>query len=274
MFPRLAIFLLLFASCAAHPALAQDPPPPERPAWYGRVAAVEPGSFVPLRAFQANYRVAWSGLEAARVNAEATTPPGGPQFRTEVHATTTGTARLLYKLDVLHVSVIDRNTFRPQSINQTEQNSRNSTATRVDFTAEGATRTDRANSARKPKFFPYPGMLDMEGMFLQFRSLPLADGDEKTYLLMTPGNPYLVTLKVLGHGPVHVQAGDFSAIQCSLRLEKVGKHGELEPRKGFKSGTAWLSDDTNRLLIKAQVDAFIGTVSLELENVRYLDASR
>ncbi len=285
MLAFLATSLFLAALPVPAPAASPDsiasPAPVTLPAWYSRLSPDVPGTFPPPRLYSANYRVAWSGLEAARVDTEVTSPGDGAQIRTSVHASTTGMARTLYKLDAVHLSVIDRRTFRPQYLDQTEHGSHKDTSTHVDFTADGATRSNRDltrgktdDAPHKPRHFAYPGLFDMEGVLLELRSLPLAVGDEKTYLFMTSGSPYLATVKVLGRETVHVRAGGFPSIRCSLQLEKVGKNGSLEPRKGFKSGEAWLSDDANRLLIKAQTDLFIGAVSLELETVKFTDPAR
>ena len=119
----------------------------------------------------------------------------------------------------------------------------------------------------------YPGLYDLQSTFLYLRSLPLAQGDEKTIPLMTAGSPYLATIKVVGRNRVKVNAGEFAAIEVSLTLEKIRKDGTLEPRKGFKSAHAWISDDANRLLIKAESEVFIGTVDLELDQVTYTDGA-
>ena len=217
----------------------------------------------------------WGGVEAAHAEAQVSSPPDGAETRTEVKAGTIGLARTLFKLDATHLSVVDRRTFRPHRLEQTERQSTKNVSTRVDFTADGAARRTRAKAEstdaafHKPREFPYPGLFDMEGVFLYLRSQPLHPGDEKTLLLMTSGSPYLVTVKVLGRSSVQVKAGSFPAIECSLALEKVGKNGVLEPRKGFKSADAWISDDANRLLVKVQSEVFIGSVTLELEKVTY-----
>ena len=248
------------------------------PSWYGRLSPGTPGAFPALRSFDADYRITWSGgLDAAHVDSHVVSPANGATIRTEVKAETTGLARTLYKLDATHVSVVDRRTFRPEHLEQTEQGSTKHFSTRVDFTPEGAIRHTRDltkseaedTASHKPRPFPYPGLFDMEGAFFYLRSQPLKDGDERTLLLMTSGSPYLVTVKVLGREPVQVKAGKFPAIECSLTLEKVSKRGELEPRKGFKSANAWISDDANRLLVKVQSEVFVGSVNLELEKVTY-----
>lgn len=111
----------------------------------------------------------------------------------------------------------------------------------------------------------------MESAFLYMRSLPLAVGQTRTLALMTPGSPYLATIKVVGKGPVQVKAGSFPAFEYALSLEKVNKYGQLEPRKGFKSALVWVSDDDNRLIVKAVADVFVGAVTVELESVQYTD---
>ena len=266
------------ASAAPEPASTPVAEGTPLPSWYSRLSPGTPGSFPPLRSFEASYRITWSGgLEAAHVDARIVSPAEGATIRTEVKAATTGLARTLYKMDATHDSVVDRRTFRPEHLEQTEQGSTKHSSTRVDFTSEGAVRRTRdltkseAGDAafRKLRPFPYPGLFDMEGVFFYLRSQPLKDGDEKTLLLMTSGSPYLVTVKVVGRNPVQVKAGKFPAIECSLKLEKVSKTGALEPRKGFKSANAWISDDADRLLVKVQSEVFVGSVNLELEKVTY-----
>ena len=78
---------------------------------------------------------------------------------------------------------------------------------------------------------------------------------------------------MLGRSQVRVRAGEFPAIECSVALEKINKYGELEPRKGFKSAHAWLSDDADRLLIKVEAQVFVGSVTLELEKVSFASAA-
>ena len=251
------------------------------PSWYSRVDAGAPGGFAPVRSFNATYSLTWGKLQAAHVDVQCVSSPVTGEIRSTFKATTTGTARALYKLDASHVSVVDRTTLRPRWFEQTELNSRKHSFARVDFSPAEAVRADRdlgkdaqdPTAAGKPRRFRYPGMYDMQSTLLYLRSLPLASGDEKTLPLMTAGSPYVVTIKVVGRSRVKVKAGEFAAIECSLKLEKVKKDGTLEPRKGFKSARAWIGDDANRLLIKAESEVFIGSVSLELEQVSYPDAA-
>ena len=141
---------------------------------------------------------------------------------------------------------------------------------RVDFNAAGAVRTNtNPTKTVAPRRFPYPGLLDMHSALLYLRSLPLAEGDEKTFPVMASNTPYLVTVKVLGRERVKTRAGEYPAVRCSLALEKINKRGELEAHKSFKSAQAWISDDADRLLLKVESEVFVGSVNLELQQVTF-----
>ena len=86
---------------------------------------------------------------------------------------------------------------------------------------------------------------------------------------MASNTPYLISVKVLDHERVKTKAGEYPAIRCSLSLEKINKRGELEAHKSFKSARAWISDDSDRLLLKIETEVFVGSVNLELEKVTF-----
>jgi hypothetical protein len=56
-----------------------------------------------------------------------------------------------------------------------------------------------------------------------------------------------------------------------LQLNKVGKTRELEAHRKFRRATVWLSDDSDRLLLKIQAQIFVGTVVVELQSVEFGD---
>jgi hypothetical protein len=43
--------------------------------------------------------------------------------------------------------------------------------------------------------------------------------------------------------------------------------GRLAPHKKFRSGRVWISDDSRRIPLKAEVDVFIGSVFAKLVKV-------
>jgi hypothetical protein len=246
------------------------------PGWWSRVNAGAPGAFPAPRPFKADYRITWEGVEAADFSLECMLGNNGSEISTLVKVQTTGIARALWKFDATHLSVVDKQKLKPIRLEQTEEIGRKESIEHVDFTPQSAVHTgydhgpdipDRHRSRR----YDYPGLFDMESAFLYMRSLPLAVGQTATLALMTAGSPYLATITVVGKGKVQVKAGEFPAFEYSLSLEKITKYGTLEPRKGFKDGHAWISDDANRLILKVQADVFVGAVTAELESVQFTD---
>ena len=59
------------------------------------------------------------------------------------------------------------------------------------------------------------------------------------------------------------------SIKVDLQLNKIGKNRELLPHKKFKHANVWLSDDTDRLVLRIETQIFIGTVFAELQSVQF-----
>ena len=111
--------------------------------------------------------------------------------------------------------------------------------------------------------------MDIHSALLHIRSLPLAAGDERTFIVMSATTPYLASVKVLDRERVKVDAGEFPAIVCSVALQKINKRGELEAYKSLKEARAWIADDANRVVVKVETQIFIGTVDMELDKINF-----
>jgi hypothetical protein len=81
-----------------------------------------------------------------------------------------------------------------------------------------------------------------------------------------------VTLTVVGRAPLKIAAGDYAAIKLDVQISKIGKKGLLEPHKKFSRATVWVSDDTDRLLLRIEASVFIGTVFAELQSVSFVES--
>jgi hypothetical protein len=68
---------------------------------------------------------------------------------------------------------------------------------------------------------------------------------------------------------VRVRPGNYNAIKVDLKLQRVNKKNELEPHRKFKRATIWLSDDNDRVLLRIESQIFVGTVTAELQSVRF-----
>ncbi len=261
-------------------------PSPAAAAWLERVTPAVPGPFPPPRSFEASYRVTWADLDAAHADIRCVSDEGENTIRTTIKTATVGGARLLYKSDGLGVAVADRRTLRPVRLDQTEDHNGKHNVSHVVFSAGGAIRTsgdpakdgkspahgDGSKSAR-PRHIDYPGVLDIHSALLQIRSLPLAAGDERKFIVMSATAPYFATIKVVGRERVKVKAGEFPAIKCSVSLQKINKHGDLEAYKSLKEAAAWLGDDADRAVLKVETQIFVGSVNLELEKITFPGAA-
>ena len=285
----LATLLLPGSGAPAQTAPPEESPSPSTtatptpaaslPPWFSRVNANAPGTFPPIRSFQASYRLSWSGFEAGHAEVNCTSSVNSGQISTKISGGTVGLARSLYQVDGTHVTVADLRTLHPLRMDQTELEAKKKKTAHVDFTPYNAVRSlevvDRTKKGASPgdgtrqRTIPYPAMYDMHSALLYMRSLPLTAGESRTLVAMTAGNPYLATIKVEGRAPVKTAAGTFPAIECSLTLSRINKQGEAESYKNFKSARVWMSDDKDRVVVKAEAQVFIGTVTLDLTKMSF-----
>ena len=82
---------------------------------------------------------------------------------------------------------------------------------------------------------------------------------------------YLATVTVAGRETMKVGAGSYPAIKLDLQLSKVNKQRELEPHKKFRQASAWISDDSDRLLLRIEAQVFVGTVFVDLQSVKFAE---
>lgn len=206
--------------------------------------------------------------------AEVTFSRAKPELlQLDVKGGTTGLARMLWQLDTTHTARAAASTLRPVSLRQLEVYPWQTVRTEIDFTAEGATRFRESTSDTTPakrKRLKFRNLHDIHTALLFVRSQRLKPGDICNLLVCPQTTTYLATVRVLGRERVQVPAGKYNAIKTELKLQKVNPDLTLEPHPKFKRGFFWLSDDADRLLIKAQADIFIGSVWVELDQVQPL----
>ncbi len=156
---------------------------------------------------------------------------------------------------------------------QTESYRSKKLATHLTFTNSGVTRarTEGEGTAEKTtsKQFNFPDLFDLHSAALYLRSQPLKRGSVYRLAVYPTTNAYLATIKVTGRDKISVRAGTYNAIKLDLQLERIGKHLELEPHKKFRRATIWVSDDTERLILRIEAQIFVGTVFAELQSVRF-----
>ena len=242
--------------------------------WEASVTASAPPSFPAPRPMHAKYGFGWSGFPGATADIRVTKPSGDRlQLDGTIH--TTGLVRSLWRFDATHTSIAEAPLLRPREMKQTENVRNKKTITNLSFDSSGVTsretETPGKNAGPKIRRFDCPNLFDLYSALLYLRSQPLQDRNVQRIVVYPATSAYLATVAVLGRERLTGPTGAYNAIKLDLQLNKVGKNRELEPHRKFRRATVWLSDDSDRLLLKIQAQVFVGTVVVELQSVEFGD---
>jgi regulation of enolase protein 1 (concanavalin A-like superfamily) len=240
--------------------------------WQSTLTREPPGNFPELRPLRATYRFGWAGLTAATGEVHFTAP-SEDTFQLDGTGQSIGFVRALWKLDANFRAIANSQTLRPIETQQTENYRQKKLVTRLTFTNKGVTgaRTESRgeSTATKTRKFNFTDLFDLHSAMLYLRSQPLTDGSVHRVVVYAATNAYLATVTVVGRDEISVRAGTYKAIKVDLRLDRVGKHLELEPHRKFRRATIWVSDDRDRILLRVEAQIFVGTVFAELQSVRF-----
>ena len=241
--------------------------------WEATISKDPAGNFPELRPLHASYRFGWSGVTAATGDVHFTKAPEN-KFQLDGTGRTIGFVRALWKLDLNYQAVASTETLRPIKTEQTESYRSKKIITHLTFTNNGVirARTEDKKNETKTRQFNFPNLFDLFSAMLYLRSQPLADHSVYRVVVYPATNAYLATVTVIGREKVSVHAGSYNAIKLDLQLKRLGKHHELEPHRKFRRGTIWVSNDTERLLLRIEAQVFVGTVFAELQSVHFDDA--
>ncbi len=232
----------------------------------------KPGHFASLRPAVLHYAFGWGGITAAEAEATSTLSPDGRNVL-DFSAKTTGVVRTMWRMDAQAVSSCDPVTFRPVKLTQTETYKKKVVTTVVDFLADGPVQRRTQNppepGPQTVRRFHFPEVHDLNSALLFIRSQALAQGDAVKLCVYPGGAPYLATATVTGRERVKVADREWAAIRCDLQLNRIEDDFALAPHKKFKKATAWLSDDSDRLLLKISADVQVGSVWAEMQDVDF-----
>jgi hypothetical protein len=242
--------------------------------WESTVTTLRRGDFPNPRPLVATFNFGWNDLVAA--TGEIKFDQTGDRLQLIGDGQTVGIVRALWMFDVHQRSVADATTLRPVRMHQVDETRKKTVITDLVFNPDGVERirTDnKTNKTATPKTFSCAeGVFDMHSALLSLRSQPLHDGDVYRLVVYPATSPYLATLSVVGHSAIKIAAGPYPAIKFDVQLEKIGKQGELEPHKKFRRASVWISDDSDRMLLRVEASLFVGTVFAELQRIRFPNA--
>jgi hypothetical protein len=230
-----------------------------------------PGKRPLPRPLTAEYDFGWSGLKAADATAHFTQKKG--QACLELSARTTGLARSLWRMDTKGMSLVNARSLRPVKLTQTEIYSRKSVDTIVDFTPKGPRRVRTVKPADdipdKPKTFKVANAHDLHSALLFVRSQRLKEGDNIRMCVFPGSSPYLADVTVGEREKVKAAGKEWDAIACDIKLREIEKDLSLLPHTKFKRAKVWLSDDTDRLLLRIEADVYVGSIFAEMREVKF-----
>jgi hypothetical protein len=245
---------------------------PPLPAWQEALTPDRPGPIPEVAPFSATFKIGWSEIEAARARAEISY--NGTRVALDAGGGTAGLARSLYFLDATFQGTVDRASLHTLRSDQVETYADRSLTTIV----TGANGTLRTLSERNPpgdkpakwKDVKVQPVRDFFAGMLFIRSQTLARGDTVRLLMFPGGSSFLVEIESAGPCKIHVADGPREALQLDLNIQRVNpkKGNALEPHSKFRSGKIWLSNDTERIPLRAEVDIFIGYVFAEIVDYR------
>lgn len=232
--------------------------------WQATLSPPTPGAFPAPRSMHATYRFGWSGITAA--TADVRTSNASNRLVLDGTVRTVDLVRTLWNFEATHVATADAATLRPIEVKQSERVRGKQTSTALAFDAQGVTAT---RGSGKTKRMGVPNLFDLQTALLHVRSQPLAVGSTSRIAVFPAKDAYLVTATVARRERITIAAGSFNAIALNVQLSKIGRESKLVPYRKFKTATVWLSDDGDRLLLRAEAEVFVGSVFAELQNVEF-----
>lgn len=246
-------------------------------AWQSTLTPGAPGSFPAIRPFQAEYRLGWAEIEAAKASAAISYDHGEGRFSGS--GGTIGFARTLYQMDATLQAAADRSSLETIRSEQTEKYATRTLSTRIEgqngrltSLREWISPGSQPSRWKPVKISP---IRDLFAASLFIRSQSLNPGEKVRSLVFPGGSPFLVDIESLGPESISVAGSRRDALRLDLKIQSVNtkKGNALEPHRKFRSGTLWLSNDADRILLRAEVQVFVGYVFAELTSYTPTESS-
>ncbi len=237
-------------------------------AWDATLTQSAATPFSEISPFHAEYRFGWQGISAggAEVHVEAL----GPKRRTiAVQGGPDAWVRKLWNYHASYFGEAGVHGEMPSWFHMEETLSKRDLLSDAIFAPDSVFACHRlVNENKLWERIALPGVRDFFSAMLFVRSLPLHLGDRLKLTVFPDQNPYLVNLTVAEHDTILVAGEKIPAICFTIQIQTIETHGEqkgrLAPHRKFHSGRVWISDDPQRLPLRAEVDIFIGRVFVEL----------
>ena len=216
------------------------------------------------------FRVGWGlFIRAGEIKISAETSNGDdgvPRLRVRTSTETKGFARALYTFEGRAEAMLDAQSGRLLTNNESTKTPNKETKNSVTFdyttsTAAYISETNPSKNATLP--VPAGDPLDLIMSLVQTRMWDLKPGEQRDALVLFDNEFYELTIHADRYEEVSTPLGIFNTLVLVPRMEKT-------PPKGmFKKGSAvsvWISQDEKKLPVKFQVDFKFGAGVATLTN--------
>lgn len=276
----LGLFLFWGGADTSLRATGIDSDAPNAPyaTWDKTLTPTATAPFPPIEPFEATYRFGWEGVSAGgaivsvRIGDDAAGKSDTSRRRISADGGPNEWVRKLWKYHADYQGEGGVNGEVPSWFHMDESVSRGMMFSDAVFTPDAVFACHHLTTESKPWWYtPLPGVRDLFAAMLFVRGQPLRDGDHLRLTTFPDRNPYLVDLTVAGRDTIQIMGKKIRAIRFTIgiqTIETMGPNiGRLAPHRKFRSGRIWMSDDSRRLPLKAEVDVFVGSVFAELVKI-------
>ena len=263
---KLPSIICLLASCfgvLAGPLLAD---------WRDSLTPDTPGPFSSVRPFEAEFRIGWTDIEAARAHTKIT-GDGPGIIRFTGTCATSGIARMLWQLDGTLDSTSALNGLQTVYSVQNEAYAKYSILTQIVSRPDGIwclheNFPPHGNPARW-KLIKISPLRDLFSGVLFIRSQNLVPGAFVSTIIFPGDCPFLVEIKDVGACKINVAGATRDAIKLDIHIQRINlKLGaQLERYEKFQNGTIWLSNDADRIPLRVEINIFVGYIFAELQSI-------
>ena len=188
------------------------------PSWESSVTTSKgPGKFPPPPDVHLTYRFGWSGITAAEADVRLVNKDG--ITKTTSSGGTNGFARTLFKCDIDHECVSQRESFLPVHIVQDEKYANQTVHTTIEFNPKSVTSLREVTPSKdppKPRTLEFYPVYSLETALLWLRSQPLNDGEREVMVVYANNAGYLGTIKVVGREKIRIGQTEHNASKSNL----------------------------------------------------------
>jgi hypothetical protein len=222
------------------------------------------GEFLEYRVFYDSWLTYWmtAGIGTMKVSDEPAVVDGQETYHIEVQGNSTGIFTLFYKVRDRFETYLDKDSFLPHKFIRRTREGKFRLDDDVYFDHTGG----YAQSSRAKKPIP-PGVQDIISAFYYMRTIDFdtARADDEYFLdFFLDDSVYTSKIIFLGREWVDTDMGKFYCMKFKPKVAQGDLFKEPYPMQ------LWVTDDMNKIPVKAKSAVYIGSITLELTDYKNL----